>query len=234
VTWRISRSGACRYHRAVAVVDRRVAVAMAVLVTAVAARVRADGETVANVEQLVEPLSRLDLRLDLGVATSWPQRGSRAALSLEIATRPDFWYSVGVTTAPAGSGDVVTTTDGSGVTSEQLTAASTGVALSARIFKRIGPVVGSAGLIENHGGVSLELRGLADRLRLEALVSSPSLSALLGPPHLRVGGSAQWRWLYVQAGGQDLLDPATRAAYLGVGMRWSDPDLGALLPWVRR
>lgn len=206
---------------------------MALLAVGASPGARADGDTIANLRALAEPVSRLDLRLDAGVSTSWPERGSRASLTVEIAMRPDYWYGIGVTSENGGPSDLVTTTDGSGATTQQVTTGNSGVALSARVFKRIGPVVGSAGLIENHGGAAIELRGLGDRLRLEALVSSPGSPTLHGTAHLRVGGSAQWRWIYVQAGGQDLLDPARRAAYAGAGLRWSDPDLRALLPWVR-
>jgi hypothetical protein len=42
----------------------------------------------------------------------------------------------------------------------------------------------------------------------------------------------QWGWIYIQAGVQDLINDSMRAAYAGVGMRWTDADLRDLLPWV--
>jgi hypothetical protein len=42
----------------------------------------------------------------------------------------------------------------------------------------------------------------------------------------------QWRWIYLQAGVQDVIVDSLRAGYAGVGMRWNDADLRELLPWV--
>jgi hypothetical protein len=193
-------------------------------------------ETVAGVQQLFEPLGRLQMRLDVGLATSVVGPGSRAGAALEVALRPDRWYAVGVAVLSPPDPDVTTTvTTSSGGTSVATTRQQGDtVALSARIFKRLGPAVVSAGIIDNHGGVGLELRGLGDRLRLEALVSSAGAWRSSAVVNLRVGGSAQWRWLYVQAGVWDILDPSLRAAYVGIGMRWSDPDLKYVLPWATR
>ena len=99
------------------------------------------------------------------------------------------------------------------------------------MFKSIGPLVLSGGVVDSQGALGIELRGWGDRLRLELLASS-GRSLAYRPPSLRAGASLQWRWIYVQAGVQGLGDRELRAAYLGMGMRWSDPDLLRSLGWL--
>ena len=80
---------------------------------------------------------------------------------------------------------------------------------------------------------AIELRGLDDRLRVEVLATNWRLSDLRASPRVRLGGSAQWRSFYVQAGVLDALDDPRASAYVGVGLRWRDPDLLAAVWWLR-
>jgi phospholipid/cholesterol/gamma-HCH transport system substrate-binding protein len=180
------------------------------------------GDTVADLKDLAAPAARTEVRLDLGVLAAASARQDRAELRVEIAPRPDFWYGIGVssiaqtstsTSMTVGSDPTVTTTS-----------TSDSFSLSARVFKRIGPLVLSAGLVDGRGGAGLELRSPYDRLRLELLASEWRPSDPRAIPSLRAGASAQWRWIYVQGGVLDLLDRQQRSAYLGLGMRWRDED----------
>jgi len=45
-------------------------------------------ELAGDLNQLVAPARRLELRLDVNLTASLPQRGNRAGVSLELATRP--------------------------------------------------------------------------------------------------------------------------------------------------
>jgi phospholipid/cholesterol/gamma-HCH transport system substrate-binding protein len=188
------------------------------------------GDTVADLKDLAAPAARTEVRLDLGVLAAVSSQQDRAELRVEIAPRPDFWYGVGVssiaqtstlTSMTAGSDTTVTTTS-----------TSNSFSLSARVFKRIGPLVLSAGLVDGRGGAGLELRSPHDRLRLELLASEWRPSDPRAIPSLRAGVSAQWRWLYVQGGVLDMLDREQRSAYLGLGMRWRDEDLLRAARWV--
>jgi hypothetical protein len=71
-------------------------------------------------------------------------------------------------------------------------------------------------------------------MRLELVVSEWSPDQPVAVPNLRIGGSVQWRWIFFQAGAQDLLDRNLTSIYLGAGIRWRDPDLKAVLPWLAR
>jgi hypothetical protein len=185
------------------------------------------GEMAANISQLVEPARHVDIRLDAVVATTIPRRGARAGLDLEIGTRPDFWYGIGVASASTSEVTEIDT-----ATSRTVITTDGALVFSARLFKRIGPAVFSGGLIDSRPAVEAELRGWRDRARLEVVVADHQPMRLSDPPSVRAGGSLQWGWFYVQAGVQDLFTPDLRATYLGLGMRWHDLDLRDLLPWV--
>ena len=212
-------------------------VATALLVTAVAGSpvrtARADSqtrETIAGVQELMAPASRLELRCDLGLLATRRPGDGRAGLDVEIATRPDYWYGLGVA---AIAGTTTTTTTRAGGATVMTIETKDALGISARFFKRLGPLVLSAGLVDSSGGAGIELRGLDDRLRLEVLATNWKLSDPRASPRVRVGGSAQWRFFYVQAGVLDVLDDPRASTYAGVGMRWRDPDLLSAISWLR-
>lgn len=187
------------------------------------------GETIEGIKELTAPASRAEIRGDASVLATRHAADTRADVAVEIAPRPDYWYGLGAaavtrtTTTIDADGQVVGTTE----TKDALV-------ISARFFKRIGPLVLSAGVVDSAGGAGLELRALDDRVRVEVLASNWRPLDVRAAPHLRVGGSAQWRFLYVQAGTLDVVDGARDHAYVGVGLRWRDPDLLATLFWVKR
>jgi hypothetical protein len=187
------------------------------------------GEIARDVETLVAPARRLELRLDVSLTASLPRRGDRSGISVELATRPDFWYAIGVASATVPTAVEVVSSDGTVI--RTITTQDEAIVWSVRVFKSIGPLVLSGGVVDNHGALGIELRGWSDRLRLELLASAARPLAYR-PPSLRAGASLQWRWIYVQAGVQALADRELRAAYLGIGMRWSDPDLLRSLGWL--
>jgi hypothetical protein len=192
------------------------------------------GELAANVNQLTEPARRTELRLDAGGVASLPRRGNRLEVALEIAPRPDYWYSIGVGTSSITTTTEIFSTDANGnrTVSTVSTTTDSGVNVSARIFKRLGPLVLSAGVLDDRPAVAIELRGWKDRVRFEVVDQAPGAWQVTGRPSVRLGGSLQWRWIYLQAGVQDLIDGSLRAAYAGLGMRWADADLRDVLPWV--
>ncbi len=213
----------------------RTIVALLVMATAATAQAGESslGEMAENINQLVEPARHMELRLDAGAVALLPKRGNRFDVALEIAPRPDYWYSIGAGTASTSTTTQVITTGPDGnQTTTTVSSTNSDVSLSARIFKRIGPVVLSAGILEDRPATAIELRGWKDRVRFEAVTQAAGAWQVTGRPSVRLGGSLQWRWIYVQGGVQDLIDGTSRAAYAGVGMRWADPDLRDLLPWV--
>jgi hypothetical protein len=179
-------------------------------------------ELAGDLDQLVAPARRLELRLDVSLTASLPRRGNRAGVSLELATRPELWYAVGVASGTEVAVSEEISSDG--VVTRTVTTSDQALSWSARVFRRIGPLVLSGGVVDSRPSIGIELRGWQDRARLE-LVATDARPLEYHPPTLRVGGSVQWRWIYFQAGVQGLPDRDLRAGYLGIGVRWSDPDL---------
>jgi hypothetical protein len=219
-------------------VDRRLTtllVAGALALSALPARGESPGrETIEGLEKLAAPASHLDVRFDLGVLATLRPGGDRAELRVELATRPDFWYGLGISTvAGAATTTTLTQADGQVSVATTMTTSNSSYGLSARLFKRIGPLVLSAGLVDNHGGAGLELRGLQDHLRFEVLGTAWSPFGAPTTARLRVGASVQWRFLYAQAGTLDAVTGPLASAYVGGGLRWSDPDVLGTLWWLR-
>jgi hypothetical protein len=94
------------------------------------------GEMAGNINQLAAPARRTELRLDAGGVALLPRRGSRFDVALEIAPRPDYWYSIGVGTAStATTTQVITVGPDGSETTTTVSSTNSDVSLSARIFK---------------------------------------------------------------------------------------------------
>jgi len=183
-------------------------------------------ETIEGLKELAAPASHVEVRFDLGVLSTFRSDASGAELRVEIATRPDFWYGLGVSTIGTAA---MAATQGEPTSASS----SNSYTLSARLFKRIGPVVLSAGVVDNHGGAGFEFRGFEDHVRFEVLGTTGSPTGGGATARLRVGGSVQWYFVYAQAGLLDAVGGPLASAYIGGGLRWSDPDLLGTLWWLR-
>src|SRR5690349_3447050 len=80
-------------------------------------------ETMEGLEELAAPPARLEVRFDLGgLATLRPDE-NRADLRVELATRPDFWYGLGVSTIESTT-TTLTVTEAGGQSSVMTTTTS--------------------------------------------------------------------------------------------------------------
>ena len=218
---------ACAYDR-----DVRRLVATALLVTAVAGPpARAESETrqtIEGVQELMAPASRLEVRCDLGLLATRRPGDGRAGLDVEIATRPDYWYGLGVA---AIAGTTVTTTTTAGGTTVTTFETKDAVGISARFFKRLGPLVVSAGVVDSAGGAGIELRGLGDRLRLEVLATNWKPSDLRESPRVRLaaarsGGSSTSRRACSTCSTTRARAPTSASACVGAIRTSSRPSRG--------
>src|SRR6185312_7141559 len=192
-------------------------------------------ETIEGLEQLAGPASRVQVRFDAGVLATRRPNENGAEIRVEVATRPDFWYGLGVSavgTPPVTMRTAVTPATGQIIV--VTTSSSNSYMLSARLFKRVGRIVQTAGVVDSHGGAGLEWRALGDRVRFEVIGTAWSPLGGAATARLRVGGSVQWRFLYAQAGTLDAVSGPLASAYVGGGLRWTDPDLLGTLRWLWR
>jgi phospholipid/cholesterol/gamma-HCH transport system substrate-binding protein len=197
-------------------------------------------EAVDNVNSMLGGFKNMDLRLDMGAAQWVDRHDSRVALGLELAPRPDYWYGIDLASTPDGkiqestrtvtSIDPVTGLPISVLEKTKNVTVDKAFTLSAQFFKRLGPLVASAGIVESRGGAGLEWRGLDDRLRFGLLAYDFTKRDDKPNPRVRIGGSYQfWKGLYLNAGVQDAANKDLRTLYFGGGLRWKDEDLKKLL-----
>jgi phospholipid/cholesterol/gamma-HCH transport system substrate-binding protein len=198
-------------------------------------------EAVDNVNNLLGGLGKMDFRLDMDAA-QWTKRSdSRVGLGIEIAPRPDYWYSLGFASTPDGkisqsvrtvtAIDPVTGLPTSILEKNQFVTTDQSFTVSAQFAKRLGPAVFSAGIVEGKGGAGLEFRTLDnDRLRFGVLGYDFTKRDDKPKPRYRFTTSYQfWKGAYVQAGVQDIANKDLRTFFVGAGLRWRDEDLKKII-----
>jgi phospholipid/cholesterol/gamma-HCH transport system substrate-binding protein len=194
-------------------------------------------EAVDNVNNMLGGFNKMDFRLDMNAA-QWSKRSdSRVGLGIDIAPRPDYWYSLGFASTPDGkiNTSTSTVTQLDPVTGKPVTVLSNNryvttdqaFTASAQFAKRIGPAVFSAGIVENKGGAGFELRAFdQDRLRVGVLAYDFTKRDDKPNPRYRFTSSYQfWKGAYIQAGVQDIANKDLRTVFFGGGLRWKDDDL---------
>ena len=195
----------------------------------------ADAEAPARPRALLKEMAglfeNLNVRLQASLAQPLDGADVRGDLAVELASGTGHWWQLGLTALAV---ETVTSVSGPGVDFRRTIVKRDVLALSVRRFERLGPTVWSVGLVEDHLGASAELRALDDRVRLELLLHGWSPRGPDRRPRLRAGGSVQWRWLFIQAGLEDALDGQARTPFLGMGLRWRDPDLLLMAFWLSR
>ena len=200
------------------------------------ATVKKINQAVDNVNDMMTGLKAMELKLDLGAA-QWTRRGdSKSGLGIELAPRPDYWYSLGLNSTPDGRiKERTTVKDASGATTttKEVVTDKT-FTVSAMFNKRLADhYVVSAGIVENQGGAGVEYRTLDDRLRVGALAYDFSKRDDKPKPRYRITTSYEfWNGLYAQAGVQDIANKDLRTFFVGGGVRWKDEDLKKLLGLV--
>lgn len=194
-----------------------------------------------NVNEMLGGLKQMEMRLDMGGA-QWSKRGeSQTGLTLELAPRKDYWYTLGLQSTPDGkildSSRAVSVLDpltGKPVNRTETTRTVTtdqSFTVSAQFARRLGDYfVVSAGMVDSRGGGGVELRLLQDRLRAGVLAYDFTKREGKDKPRVRFTTSYEFgKGLYVQAGLQDGLNRDLRTFFYGGGIRWKDDDLKKLV-----
>jgi phospholipid/cholesterol/gamma-HCH transport system substrate-binding protein len=193
-----------------------------------------------NVNSMLGGFRSMDLNLDLN-ASQWTKRGNSATgLTLDIVPAHDHWYSIGFNSTPDGKISTSTyTTSGLNGAGQEITVPTTiqnvnvdqTFTLSAQFVKRLAEhYVLSAGIVESKGGGGAEFRALDDHFRLGVLAYDFTKTDEKPKPRYRATTSYQfYKSLYLQAGVQDIANPALRSFFFGGGLRWKDDDLKKLV-----
>lgn len=163
------------------------------------------------------------------------QDGQRTYLGVSIQPGIDRFYEVGLVTKPGGPVEewtrTVSTVGGPTVTTNERTVQENEYRFTAMLGKYFYNVGLKAGIIEGEGGLGVEYYALQRRLKLgvDAFDFDPD-DALDRDFQLRpyVRYSIM-KGIYVQGGGEDILNERTRSMFLGGGVLLSNEDLKAFL-----
>ena len=193
-----------------------------------------------NVNAMLGGFRSMDLNLDLNAA-QWTKRGGSATgLTLDLVPAKDHWYSLGFNSTPDGKISTATQTmatlNAAGqevstpVTLQNINMDQT-FTLTAQFAKRLADhFVVTAGIVESKGGGGAEFRALNDTFRLGLLAYDFTKTDEKPKPRYRATSSYQfYKAMYLQAGVQDLANPALRSFFIGGGLRWKDEDLKKLV-----
>ncbi len=196
-------------------------------------------EAVDNVNGMLGGFNKMDMRLDMNAAQWDKRKDSRVGLGIEIAPRPDYWYSLGFASTPDGKisqssrtlSQIDPLTGLPMVVKDTIVTTDQAFTVSAQFAKRLGPAVLSAGIIEGKGGAGLELRTLDnDALRFGIIGYDFTKRDDKPNPRYRFTTSYQfWKGAYLQAGVQDIGNKDLRTVFFGGGLRWKDDDLKKLI-----
>jgi phospholipid/cholesterol/gamma-HCH transport system substrate-binding protein len=199
-----------------------------------------------NAGLIVEKAVSLDVQVDASGSfyTSSKQVQAGASLRL-IPASNDRWYRIGVSSAPNGyrTRTVTEITDANGTRiKDRIETDYNAFLIDVELARRIGILTVRGGLLENTGGVGLDIQplrwvsisGEAFNFKTDGL---PNLRGTLTVyPFFDADSDKPWNWLYVKGGINDSLSDS-REFFVGGGLRFADHEvkgLVGLLPVVNK
>lgn len=199
-----------------------------------------DGSLAQNLNELVEESSvfvRQFTRLQTVVGMSselYADRGSvRNAMELRLQPRPDKYYSLELVDDPRGKTrftELVTTSSSSTVdplVREQQSVTEDRFRLSIQFAKRFSMVTGRLGIIEDSGGVGVDLHLFGDDLELTSDVFAFQDNVR---PRIRIRSRfSLFSNVYMAAGIDEAVNSELTDFFFGLGLRFNDEDLKAIL-----
>lgn len=202
-------------------------------------------ETLTSANQIIGSIASLETQIELRSEYDVPFSGSnkqvqpsvKNTLALRIWPKPDKYYLIEAISDPRGKQTrqlVHTSLNGSTFNTEETVTAYNGLKFSAEFAKRYYFATLRFGIIENTGGLGLNLHFLHDRgeVRLDAFDFARRDPSNLRTvfPRLRATGMYQViNHLMVQGGFDDPFNTDLRTWFLGGVLRFTDEDLKALL-----
>ncbi|MCA9538593.1 MAG: MCE family protein [Myxococcales bacterium] len=195
-----------------------------------------DDRLVNNVNDLVEEsgqfikqITRLQTIVAMRSDYYFGRGDVRNAAELRLQPRPDKYYMLQLVDDPRGRTEVVrkvVNTDGT-VENQTIQSTEDRFRLSLEFAKRIYFATGRIGIIENTGGLGLDLHFFDDQLEISA-----DLFAFDAAEHPRLRLSALYMFfthLYIAAGVDEVFNEDLTDGFIGVGIRFNDEDLKAIL-----
>jgi phospholipid/cholesterol/gamma-HCH transport system substrate-binding protein len=214
-----------------------------VMDTAHSVAANVDG-VVSTAGEIRDRANGLGIMLDTNARYDTLAKTMRAGASLRLEPASgDRWYRVGVSSVPGGivSRTVKETTtvggDSPGVVHSDTTETRYTVALDVELARRFGPVTLRGGLLENTGGIGLDIQPLR-WISLSAEVfdfrtgEAPNLrSTVTVFPFFDPSSDKLWNWLYLRGGVDNVLRDE-RDFFVGAGLRFTDREIRGLVGLV--
>jgi phospholipid/cholesterol/gamma-HCH transport system substrate-binding protein len=182
-----------------------------------------------GLDDYVSRIARMKTIVGFRSEYMFPQ--SKSYATLEIMPRPDTYYILEATSDPFGNFTYQQTTEtppGGTVTTETYQET---FKFSIEFAKRWGNLALRLGLIESTGGVGADYYAFDDRVKfsLDSWNFNSQEPGNLNP-HLKATASYSLnKYLFVEAGYDNFMNPQRKAALVGVGLRFDDEDLKYLL-----
>lgn len=200
-------------------------------------RLLTDDKLVVQVEEIIEDTrdfvkSYALMQTEIQLATSWFVDSSsfKNTFSVRFQPREDKYYLLQLVDDPRGytnTETIVTQSSADGLTSERVETTSHSLEFSVQFAKTWYFITGRFGLMENTGGLGLDLHFFNKRLQFQFDLFDFTMNT---NPRLRT--QVEWeflRHLFVAAGADDLMNAAYRDYYFSAGVRFTDRDLKAML-----
>lgn len=199
-----------------------------------------DDELIDSVEELVDEsgafvrqITRMQTIVAMRADYYFVRGSVRNALDLKLQPRPDKYYMISLVDDPRGNTSVretITNTSDSSedpVIREQQVVTEDRFRLSLQFAKRFYFATGRIGIIENSGGIGLDLHLFDDSLKLSADLFSFDADVW---PRLRLDAIYTFfTHVYIAMGVDEVLNEEITDVFLGVGITFNDEDLKALL-----
>lgn len=183
--------------------------------------------------QFIKKITRLQTIVGMR-SDYYADRGTvRNALELRLQPKPDKYYSLQLVDDPRGATrfrETVTNTSASSedpVTREQQTVTEDRFRLSLQFAKRFWFTTGRIGIIENSGGLGIDMHLLGDDLEISTDLFS--FADNLNPRQRAWGTYNFFNHLYVSGGVDEIWNRESRDVFLGFGLRFNDDDLKTIL-----
>ena len=199
-----------------------------------------DDRLAKNVNSLVEEsgnfvkqFTRLQTVIDMQ-SSYYTERGTvRNAFELRLQPKPDKYYSIQLIDDPRGLTrfeETVTNTSASDqdpLVREQQTLTEDRFRLSLQYAKRYRFATGRIGIIENSGGLGLDVHLLNDSFSVSADIFAFDANV---NPRMRLWSNYNFfSHLYVGAGVDEIWNSELRDIFVGFGLRFTDDDLKTII-----
>ena len=199
-----------------------------------------DGQLAQNLNEFVQESGafvRQLTRLQTVVGMSselYADRGSvRNAMELRLQPRPDKYYALELVDDPRGRTRLTETVTSSSsslvdpVVREQQSVTENRFRLSLQFAKRFSIITGRLGVIENTGGLGVDVHLFGDDLELSSDVFAFQDNVM---PRVRVRSRfSLYNNLYMAAGVDEAANSELTDFFFGLGLRFNDEDLKAIL-----